>query len=85
MNMLTVSQAAERLGVSKEVVYQLCSKDHAAIKHLRIGGARATIRIPEDAIEDYIARVTIEPTTHAGREPDPPPAPLMFVRESSFR
>lgn len=82
MKYLTVGEVAERLCVGRDVVYQLCSREHAAIRHLRLGGARATIRIPEDAVDEFIARVTVEPTTTAGREPEPPERPLRFVRES---
>lgn len=82
MKYLTVGDVAERLGLSKDAVYQLCSKEHAAMRHLRMGGARATIRIPEDAVDEFITRVTVEPTTIAGREPESPDPPLRYVRPS---
>jgi excisionase family DNA binding protein len=52
--MLTVKQAAQRLGVSPSLVYELCAS--AAIRHLRHGRAssRGTIRISEEALADYL-------------------------------
>lgn len=56
---LTVRQAAERLGVSPGLVYQLCAA--GKIRHERHGIGRGTIRIPDDAIEEYRRSVTISP------------------------
>jgi excisionase family DNA binding protein len=49
--MLSVKQSAERLGVSAALVYALCAKNR--IRHERHGLGRGTIRIPEDALEEY--------------------------------
>lgn len=49
--MLSVKQAAERLDVSPALVYALCAKKR--IRHERHGLGRGTIRIPEDALEEY--------------------------------
>lgn len=57
--LLTVRQTAERLGVSPATVYQLCSARR--IRHERHGLGRGTIRIPEDAIEEYHRSVTVLP------------------------
>jgi excisionase family DNA binding protein len=66
---LTVGEVAERLSVSKAAVYALCARDGAAIRHLRLGAARTTIRIPEDAVDEFIGGAMIEPS----RQPDARP------------
>lgn len=52
---MTVRQAAERLGISASLVYALCRD--GVLKHFRHGrpGKRGTIRIPEQAVAEYIA------------------------------
>src|SRR5687768_13376909 len=57
--MLSVKQAAERLGISVALVYALCAQKR--IRHERHGLGRGVIRIPEDAIEEYRRTVTVEP------------------------
>jgi excisionase family DNA binding protein len=57
---LTVKQAAERLGVSQSLVYGLISS--RKLRYARIGNGRGRIRIPEDAIGEYLARCTFEAT-----------------------
>lgn len=49
--MLTVRQAAERLGVSNSLVYLLC-RDRF-IRHERHGRGRGTIRISSRALDEY--------------------------------
>ena len=65
--LLTVKQAAERLGISAATVYQLCSARR--IRHERHGLGRGTIKIPEDALDEYRRSVTIEapPLIPAGK------------------
>lgn len=55
--MLTVKQAAEKLGISRSLVFSLCARKK--IRHERHGLGRGTIRIPEDAVDEYRCRVTI--------------------------
>jgi excisionase family DNA binding protein len=57
--LLTVAQASERLGVKPGLVYQLVATRR--LRHCRIGRGRGVIRIPEDAIEEYLRSVTVEP------------------------
>ena len=57
--MLTVKQAAERLGVSPGLVYSLIAGKR--LRYVRIGNGRGIIRVPEDAIEEYLARQTFGP------------------------
>jgi excisionase family DNA binding protein len=55
--LLTVKQAAEKLGVSVSLIYGLCAAKK--LRHARHGLGRGTIRIPEDAIEEYHQSVTV--------------------------
>jgi excisionase family DNA binding protein len=59
MRVFSVCEAAEELGVSAGTVYGLCAR--RKIRHQRIGLGRGTIRIPEDAIEEYRSSVTVAP------------------------
>jgi excisionase family DNA binding protein len=54
---MTVKQAAEDLGVSVALVYQLCSA--GKIRHERHGLGRGVIRIPPEALEEYRQSCTI--------------------------
>jgi excisionase family DNA binding protein len=51
---VTVRQAAHRIGISESLVYALCHD--GVISHTRHGrpGKRGTIRITDEAIEEYI-------------------------------
>jgi excisionase family DNA binding protein len=55
---LTVKQAAERLGVSAALVYALCAAGR--IRHERYGLGRGTIRISAEAMEEYRAASRVE-------------------------
>ena len=57
--MLTVKRAAEILNVSPGLVYALCAAGR--LEHERYGLGRGTIRIREDAIQDFQSRAR---TTH---------------------
>jgi excisionase family DNA binding protein len=50
---MSVKQAAARLGISPSLVYALCHD--GLIRHTRHGrpGKRGTIRITEEAVEEY--------------------------------
>jgi excisionase family DNA binding protein len=76
--MLTVPQAAERLGLSKTAVYQLCSRDRPAIRHLRLGAGGAAIRIPTEALSEYLTSVTFAPVEREEMRADPP---LRYIRD----
>jgi excisionase family DNA binding protein len=52
MKYLTTKQVAERLQVSANVVYKLCSE--RKIDHVRIGSGRGTIRITEAALQSFL-------------------------------
>lgn len=69
--MLTVPQAAERLGVKPGLVRRLVAARR--LRHARVGLGRGVIRIPEDAIEEYLRDVTVpvaEEGDGAGRPPN---------------
>lgn len=55
--MLSVKQAAEKLGVSSALVYALVAA--RKIRHERHGLRRGAIRIPEEALEEYRQRCTV--------------------------
>ena len=57
MPLITVKEAARRLSLSRGLVYALVRAGQ--IRHERHGLRRGTIRIPEDAIADYRAIVTV--------------------------
>lgn len=63
MKGLTVREAAERLGLSVSLVYALCAAKR--IRHERHGIRRGTIRITEEAIEEYHRSVTVTPVATA--------------------
>jgi excisionase family DNA binding protein len=64
--MLTVKDAAQRLAVSEQLIYALCAKQQ--LRHVRVGLGRGTIRIPEDAIEEYVNARTVEAGTASTAE-----------------
>jgi excisionase family DNA binding protein len=58
---MTVMEAAERIGISSSLIYELCRL--GMIRHSRHGrpGKRGTIRISEDAVTNYLAACEQEP------------------------
>ena len=55
--MLTVKQAAQKLGLSQALIYALVSARR--IRHERHGLGRGAIRIPDEALEEYRERCTV--------------------------
>ena len=76
VKLLSVSETAERLGISKALVYALCSRKK--MRHERHGLGRGTIKIPEDAMEDYRKSVTV--ATEQRAAPPPPPMKLKHLK-----
>lgn len=68
---LTVKQAAERLGVSPALVYALCARRR--LRHERHGLGRGKILIPEEALEEYRRRQTVD-AEEEGVLTRPPPS-----------
>jgi excisionase family DNA binding protein len=66
--MLTVKQAADRMGVSSATVYLLCANRH--LRHTRIGLGRGKIAITEESVQEYLQGREVGPP-----RPKPPPAP----------
>jgi excisionase family DNA binding protein len=54
--LLSVREAADRLGVTTATVYKLCSRGH-----LRIVRVLNTIRIQPDALASYVGRPPLPP------------------------
>ena len=77
MKLLSVREAAERLGVSPALVYELCAARR--LRHERHGLKRGTIRIPEDALDEYRKRRTVEAEEGASV-----PVPVPKVRLKHF-
>jgi len=63
MKLLSVRGAADVLGVSPGLVYGLCASRR--LRHERFGLGRGTIKIPEDAIDEFRALATVKPATDA--------------------
>lgn len=57
----TVKQVAAALGVSGSTVYR--DIEAGRLEAFRIGAGKGTLRIPHDALQRYIARVTAEAVT----------------------
>lgn len=57
---VTVTEAAERIGISASLVYELCRL--GVIRHSRHGrpGKRGCVRIAEDAIAEYLTQAEQE-------------------------
>jgi excisionase family DNA binding protein len=79
MALLTVKEAASRLGISTATAYLLCDRRRPAIRHHRLGTTGETIRIPEDALAEYLARSTVAPAAVPGPEATPR-RPLRYIK-----
>jgi excisionase family DNA binding protein len=73
--MMTVKQAAGKLGVSPALVYALVAARR--IRHERHGLGRGRIRIAEDALDEYRRRQTVEV---AEAVVAPPPRPRRIYK-----
>ena len=58
MKLYSIKEAAEVLGLSCGLIYALCARKK--IRHERYGLGRGTIKIPEDAIDEYRQSVTLD-------------------------
>src|SRR5262245_37271272 len=85
MALLAIKEAAQRLGVCPSTIYELCA--HRNLTHVRVGVGRGTIRVPEQALQDYIAQVTVQPDVPAGPPPSAstPPATSSPAGKGQFR
>lgn len=70
VELLNVQQAAERLAVSKGEVYELCRARRIRHHRIGIGNQRGAIRIPEDAIEEFLRQTVVDVVPIL--EPPPP-------------
>jgi excisionase family DNA binding protein len=55
---MTIKECAERLSVSSSLIYSLVAS--RKIRFCRIGNGRGRLRIPEDAVLEYLARCTFD-------------------------
>jgi excisionase family DNA binding protein len=60
---------AERLQVAATTVYWLWARRKLS-HHLRVGVGRRTIRIPEEALDEFVSGAAVRPETEAA-----PPQP----------
>jgi excisionase family DNA binding protein len=65
--MNTIKVAACRLGMSEKTLYALCARKQ--IRHVRVGPRRGKLLIPEDAIDEYLKRQTVEVASEADEAP----------------
>jgi excisionase family DNA binding protein len=75
---LSVGQAAARLGVSRGLVYGLCAA--RKIRHERHGVGRGAIRIPEAALHEYRQARTVDVEPEAASVPPPPRKPPVTLK-----
>jgi excisionase family DNA binding protein len=68
---LSVKQAAERLGVSRTLVYSFVATRR--LRHIRLGLGRGVIRIPPDALEEFERECLVEASEPAATPPAPTP------------
>lgn len=54
-----MAQAAERLGCKPGLIYQLVAA--RKLRHCRLGNGRGILRIPSDAIDEYLNAVMVAP------------------------
>lgn len=64
---MTVKQAAKELGISQSLVYGLLAA--GKIRHERHGLGRGTIRIPQEALDEYRKLSTVSGTVGGPAEP----------------
>ena len=57
MRVLKVAEVAQKLEISPGLVYALCAG--RKLRHTRIGMGRGCIRIPEDAIQEFLNSCTV--------------------------
>lgn len=67
MKLLSVQETADQLGISPGVVYGLCARKR--LRHERHGLGRGTIKIPEDALDEYRQSVTVDVEQREGMPP----------------
>ena len=77
--LLSVKEVAAELRLSEDSIYKLCSL--RKLRHERHGPKRGTIRIPEEAIEEYRKSVTVEAgTEEPRRKSSAPPLPRLQLK-----
>jgi excisionase family DNA binding protein len=62
---MTVAQVAERLGVCRSTVYQLCERGE--LRHVRVSNA---IRVPGPALREYLVKRIVAVAVRSGSGPE---------------
>lgn len=62
--LLTVSEASKHMRVSESTVYRAI--DAGEIRAYRLGFGKGVVRIPEDAIDEYLSARIIHASTDSG-------------------
>ena len=65
--MLTVSQVANRLNVSRSTIYNAI--ESGLLPHHRIGLGRGAIRISEEQLESFLESTKVEETSSTSAKP----------------
>jgi excisionase family DNA binding protein len=78
VRLLSVLEAAQLLTVSVDTVYGLCAAKQ--LRHERLGLRRGRIRIPVEAIDEYLQRVAVG----VEEAVKPPPAAPLKLRHVSL-
>lgn len=73
--MWNVRSASEFLQVSPATIYALCAAGQ--LRHVRIGLRRGAIRIPEEALTEYLERRSMKAPKPLA--PKPPPVKLKHL------
>ncbi len=80
--MLSVAEAAKLLGVKPGLVYGLCASRR--LRFCKIGVGRGVIRIPEDALDEYVRSVTFG-AEEVGATPPPEKPKRKKITSRFFR
>ena len=76
--MLTVKQAAQKMGVCEAIVYACCA--NGSLPHYRIGRKRGKILISEADIEAFLQQNRVEK-----KEPEPVKAPAVHYKPKHLK
>jgi excisionase family DNA binding protein len=76
--MLTVKEAATRIGISSATVYALCTARQ--LRHSRVGLGRGKIVISDEAVAEYLRVRESGPA-----QLEPPPVPLQRRKSQTLR
>lgn len=76
--LLTAKEAAERIGLTSDMIYTLCRA--GKIAHYRLGIRGGSVKIRPSDLDVYLESCRVEPGTRRGCRPE---VPLKHVRGQS--